>query len=164
MRDDTVYTVGKMGYDTKPFAERASRAAELMKKERLKAIKEIPIKAPFIKKGLFRTKRPDQYWNAAFGEHVCAVELFTGDEAATYLYRFREPRQVFLEKLEEAMEAMSIHREIIYLTDEQLREKSLYKMSVDRMEALRFLRERSDGRMIHNADHARNLENYIHQA
>lgn len=155
------YLVGRMGYDTKPFAERAAQRAELAKRQRAKALSAVPLTAPFSEKGLFRTGQPEQYWNAAFGPGVCALELFTGEDAATYLYRFAEPRELFLSKLEEATEAMGVHREIIYLSDEQLAEKPLYRMAAARSEAVRFLRERSDGRLIHSANHAQHLLDYL---
>ena len=161
MRAGETYTVAKMGYDTKPFAERAMQQADRVKKKRAAAAQKLPVNAPFTEKGLFRTERPDQYWNAAFGPGVCAVELYAGEDAATYLYRFREPRAMFALQLEIAMEAMGVHREVIYLTDAQLAEKPLYRMSVDRTPAVRFLRARSDGRLIHSAGHAQRLEEYL---
>ena len=163
MRSGIEYAVGKMGYDTKPFAERTMRAADLVRKKRSSALKQIPMQAPFSAKGLFRTEQPEQYWNAAFGRGVCAVELYAGEDAATYLYRFPETQDAFLAQLEEAMEAMGVHREIIYLSDEQLAEKPLYRMAVDRTPAVRFLRERSDGRLIHSAGHDKRLEEYLRQ-
>ena len=56
---------------------------------------------------------------------------------------------------------MGVHREIIYLSDEQLAEKPLYRMAAARSEAVRFLRERSDGRLIHSANHAQHLLDYL---
>ncbi len=161
LRDGQEFFVGKMGYDTMPFYERTLRAADNTKAKRQAAWQNIPLHAPFTVKGLFRTEEPQQYWNAAFGSGVCAVELFAGEDAATYLYRFREPRERFLQTLEQAMEAMGTHREIIYLTDEQLSQKPLYRMSVDRTKAAGFLRARSDGRLIHNARHGQRLEEYL---
>ncbi|MBR3003682.1 MAG: hypothetical protein IKH67_01275 [Lachnospiraceae bacterium] len=161
MRSGIEYIVGKMGYDTKPFAERAMAACDQTKKQRTSALKQILLNEPFTCKGLFRTRQPEQYWNAEFGRGVCAVELFTGDDAATYLYKFDEPQEVFLAQLEEAMEAAGTHREVIYLSDEQLADKPLYRMSVDRAPCVRFLRARSDGRLIHSANHAARLSEYL---
>jgi len=161
MRSGRQYIVGKMGYDTKPFAERAAQAAEQVKKQRAAAAAKLPAEALFTERGLFRTKQPEQYWNAAFGNGVCAVEFFTGEDAATYCYRFKEPKNVFLGMLEEAMEAVGVHREIIYLSDAQIAEKPLYRMSVARSEAVRFLRGRSDGRLIHSSNHAQRLQAYL---
>ena len=161
MRSGLCFRVGKMGYDTKPFAERAQRQALLVKQQRKTALVQLPITEPFEVKGLFRTKQPDQYWNAAFGSGVCALELFTGEDTATYLYRFSEPKDLFLGKLEEAMEALGVHREIIYLTDRQIAEKPLYRMAVDRSESVRFLRAHSDGRLIHSASHTQKLCEYL---
>ena len=161
MRGGEQYRVGKMGYDTKPFAERAIKAADRTKKKRASALCAVPAAEPFPEKGLFRTEQEGQYWNAAFGRGVCAVEFFTGEDAATYLYRFSEPRALFLARLEEAMEAVGTHREVIYLSEEQIAEKPLYRMAIRRSEAVRFLRERSDGRLIHNAHHAERLAEYL---
>ena len=161
MRSGARYTIGRMGYDTMPFFERAMEAADRTKRKRAAALAATPLNEPFTEKGLFRTEQPDQYWNAAFGAGSCAVELHTGDDAATYLYRFDEPREVFLQRLEESMEAVGVHREMIYLTDEQLAQKPLYRMSADRTEAVRFLRARSAGRLIHNAGHAQKLGEFL---
>ena len=163
MQSGVEYVVGRMGYDTTPFAERAIKAAELVKEQRCRALKEIAAAEPFTEKGLFRTKHPEQYWNAVFGNGVCAVELFAGEDAATYLYRFSEDRDEFLAKLNLAMEATGTHREVIYMTDEQLAANPLYLMTVLRTPAVRFLRERSDGRLIHNKNHREKLERYIQQ-
>ncbi len=163
MRGGRSYAVGKMGYDTHPFAERAAQAADLVKKARRAALGKLPLQKPFTEKGLFRTKQPELYWNAAFGKGVCALEFFTEEDAATYLYRFDEPQELFLEQLREATEAMGVHREIIYLSEEQIREKPLCRMAVERSEAVRFLRARSSGRLIHSALHAQKLADFLQQ-
>ena len=159
-RSGRVCTVGKMGYDTMPFAERAMRAAETVKKQRAKALSNRSWLSSAFSGGVCAWCGA-QNGNAAFGPGVCALELFTGEDAATYLYRFSEPRELFLQMLEEATEAMGTHREIIYLPQEQLAEKPLYRMAVDRSEAVRFLRERSDGRLIHGARHAERLAEFL---
>ncbi len=161
LESGAAFTVGRMGYDTKPFAERAQQASDRVKKARALSLQKVPLQPPFTQKGLFRTGKPEQYWLAAFGRGVCAVELTTGDDAATYLYRFSESEEAFLWQLEMAMEAMGPHREIIYWTEEQLREKPLYRMSVQRSEAVGFLRARSAGRLIHNAAHAQRLQEFL---
>ncbi|MBR5381349.1 MAG: hypothetical protein IK136_01880, partial [Oscillospiraceae bacterium] len=56
------YAVGRMGYDTKPFAERAQAAADAVKKARAAALGPIALKEPFTVKGLFRTAQPEHYW------------------------------------------------------------------------------------------------------
>ncbi len=160
-RSGAVWTVGKMGYDTKPFAERAVQCAERVKKQRAAALSAFPLQAPFTEKGMFRTKQADVYWNAAFGRGVCALEFFAEEDAATYLYRFSEPRETFLAGLEEAAEAVGVHRELIYLPEEKIAEKPLYRMAVERSEAVRFLRARSDGRLIHSAKHAQRLAEFL---
>ena len=161
MQTGEEYIVGKMGYDTKPFAERAEKAALSVKKLREKALADTSLNAPFTEKGLFRSKRPEQYWNAVFGKGVCAVELFTGEDAATYLYRFDEDKEIFLAGLYRAMEAVGTHREMIYMSDEQLKANPLYMMTVHRTPAVRNLRARSDGRIIHGKNHLERLEEYL---
>ncbi len=59
------------------------------------------------------------------------------------------------------MEAMGPHREIIYWTEEQISEKPLYRMAVQRCEAASFLRDRSAGRLIHSASHAEKLREFL---
>ncbi len=161
MLSGAAYTVGRMGYDTMPFAERAQKAADITKKKRAQAIAALEKQPPYSECGLFRTEEPELYWTAAIKDGRCAIELYTGDDSATYLYRFSESKEQFLQAVNEAMEAMGVHREIIYLTDEQLGEKPLYRMSVARSEAVRFLRARSAGRLIHNATHEQRLRDYL---
>ena len=155
------YTVGKMGYDTKPFAERTQKAAALTKSKRVMALLGSKPEPPFTHCGLFRTGQPELYWTAAFGDGCCAIELSAGDDAATYLYRFDEPQEEFIRSADEAMEAMGVHRELICLTQEQFGEKPLYRMSVARSDAVRFLRSRSCGRLIHNASHEKRLKEFL---
>ena len=161
MLSGAVYTVGRMGYDTKPFAERAQKATEQTKSKRQKAIAKLSPAAPFTLAGLFRTEQPQLYWTAAFGDGCCAIELFTGDDAATYLYHFTEPRGIFIVNLEKALEAMGVCREIIFISDEQLQAKPLYRMAVARCDAVRYLRSRSAGRLIHNATHEQRLKEFL---
>lgn len=161
MLSGACYIVGRMGYDTVPFAERAQKAAIDIKKQRAKALARLELQFPFTCNGIFRTERPDQYWMAAFGKGCCAVELFTEENTATYLYRFEESKEQFLFNLEEAMEAVGINREIIYLPDEQLNERPLYKMAVERSGAVSFLRSKAFGRLIHNASHEQRLIEFL---
>lgn len=155
------FALGRLGYDSLPFFERTAQNAERVKKERNALLAKLSPVAAFPHRGLFRTEQRDLSWAAAFGPGVCAVELFTGDDAATYLYRFQEPRAVFTAQLELAMEAMGPHREIIWQTEEQLAEKPLYQMGVRRSAAVRFLRARTAGRIIHNARHAEALKAFL---
>ena len=160
MRTGEVYTVGRMGYDTQPFHERCVKQMEKTKKQRAAHIAELRPEGLFTEKGLFRTAEETSYWLAAYSEKCCAVELFTGESAATYLYKF-EDRQLFQFRLEEAMEAVGSHREVIYLPEEEIKEKPLYVMAVHRSEAVRFLRSCSDGRIIHTASHGEKLREYL---
>ncbi len=155
------YIVARMGYDTKPFAERTMDFAGKVKKERKRALESIIIQEPFAVKGLFRTKHSEQYWQAAFGRQCCAVELFTGEDSATYLYRFQESRDAFRGQMEMALEAMGPHREIIYWSQEQIERKPLYRMALRLSPAANFLRERSAGRLIHSESHAKKLQEFL---
>ena len=155
------YAVARMGYETIPFAERAQQAVALTKKKRSQAISALKPTLPYTRCGLFRTEQPQLYWTAALGQGCCAIELFTGDDAATYLYRFTEPTEVFLRNLDEAMEAVGVHREIVFLDGDKLSEKPLYRMAVARSEAVRYLRSRSAGRLIHNGTHEQRLEEFL---
>lgn len=155
-----VYTVGKMGYDTMPFAERCEKNRMSVIRQRGQRISGISLTDPFTHKGIFRTKMEDGYWLAAFGKGCCAVELFTDEKTATYLYRFAD-QKLFTLKLEEAMEAVGTHREIIFMSPELLAEKPLYRMSVHRSHAVRFLRDCSAGRIIHSASHAEKLAEFL---
>ena len=46
MTSGVLYTVGRMGYDTGPFAERAAKAADLVKKQRAAALRTVPTASP----------------------------------------------------------------------------------------------------------------------
>ncbi len=161
MADGTQYRVGRMGYDTKPFAERAQERADTVKKQRAAALAVPKLLDPFTCKGLFRTAKPDQHWQAAFGKGVCALELFTGEDAATYLYRFSGAQAQFLGRLEWAMEAMGPHREIIWMPEAQLADKPVYRMALRRCPAAAALRASSAGRIIHTANHDAKLREFL---
>lgn len=161
MRSGLQVSVGKMGYDSQPFFSRAEKAMAATKEERRRLTAGLRAAPPFTQIGLFRTTQPELFWQAGYGPGCCAVELSAGEDAATYLYRFSEPQAYFAALLEEAMEAMGPHREIIYLTDDKLAEKSLYRMAVRRCPAVSFLRARSAGRLIHNASHAERLAAFL---
>ena len=160
MRTGEVYLVGKMGYDTKPFAERCMDSWKKTVKTRSQMLASLKTEQPFLHPGLFRTMQTEEHWAAAFGTGVCAVELYTNDQAATYLYSFPDKDQ-FVFFLEEAMEAVGSHREIIFLPEDQLNQNALYRMAVHRSRAVRFLRESSAGRLIHNAAHAEKLHQFL---
>ena len=159
--DGERFTVGRMGYDTKPFFERAQNAMVKTKKERNSVVSALKTEEPFSHAGLFRTTTPELFWGAAIGKGRAALELFTGEDSATYLYEFSEPEERFTLMLEEALEAMGPHREIIYITDEQLAEKPLYRMAAARCRAVRYLRARFAGRIIHSGNHTEKLKAFL---
>jgi len=161
MRSGLAVSLGKMGYDSQPFFERAQKNMARTKAERSRLTAALTAAPPFTQAGLFRTTQPALFWNAAYGDGCCAVELSAGEDAATYLYRFRETAAIFAARLEEAMEAMGPHREIIFQSEQRLAEKPLYRMAVRRCPAVRFLRERSAGRLIHNASHGERLAEFL---
>jgi len=160
MRGGEEYMVGRMGNDTHPFAERAIRQAKKVKEKREERLFHVGLTEPFTEKGLFRTADEDTYWLAAFGKNSCAVELFTAEKTATYLYIFMDKR-LFVYALEEAMEAVGTHRELIFLPEEELVQKPLYRMAVARSGAVRFLRRCSAGRIIHSATHDEKLREFL---
>lgn len=161
MNSGVKYVVGRMGYDTVPFAERTQKARDSIIKKRKQALSRLSLQVPYTRSGLFRTEHPEQYWLAAFGSNCCAVELFTNENTATYLYRFSESQECFLRNLEEALEAVGTNREIIYCTKEQIEARPLYRMGVERSSAVAFLRSKSAGRIIHNASHDANLSDFL---
>ena len=154
------YGVGRMGYDTLPFMDRCEAFLRKVKNDRVSKIRELPAKEPFTHRGIFRTYADEGCWMAAFGDGRCAVELFTDEQTATYLYRFSD-LQSFIFQLEMAMEAVGTHREIIFLDEEQLADKPLYRMALHRSSAVRFLRSCSAGRIIHTAAHAQKLAEFL---
>ena len=159
--DGTVYTVGRMGYDTTPFAERAIQCMGRTKKERSALLSCVCSRPDFPHPGLFRTTQRELSWNAAFAPGRCAVELETGDAAATYLYRYEEAQPVFTFRLELAMEAMGPHREIIWMSEEQLAQKPLCRMAVMRCPAVSYLRTHNAGRLIHSQNHGERLSAFL---
>ncbi|MDO4478629.1 MAG: hypothetical protein Q4B73_06305 [Lachnospiraceae bacterium] len=161
MTSGKTYSVGKMGYDSMPFFERAASLWKKTLTARQKALAPYIPEAPFTHVGLFRTGHPEHHWAAAITDGKCALELYTGQDAATYLYCFEEPQAVFRRNLTEALEAMSTHREIIYMPDEELAENPLYRMAVRRSEAVCFLRSKFNGRLIHSANHAARLQEFL---
>ena len=160
MQSGDVYMVGKMGYDTEAFEERCRRQTEKTKKKRAQLTAQIALQEPFTQKGLFRTRDEENYWQAAYGGGGCAVELFTDEKTATYLYRAEEPDR-FAHALEVAMEAVGTHREIIFMEEGELLKNPLYRMCVHRSKAVRFLRSLSEGRIIHTQSHAQKLNEFL---
>ena len=160
MRTGECYTIGRMGYETEAFFERCEDCRKKTVAKRGRTLSGLSAVSPFLHLGLFRTVQEEEHWAAAFGDGCCAVELYTKDNAATYLYRFQNKEQ-FVYNLEEAMEAVGSHREIIFLPDEQLNEKPLYRMSLHRSRAVRFLRSCTAGRLIHSASHETKLREFL---
>ncbi|MBO4863719.1 MAG: hypothetical protein J5517_05110 [Eubacterium sp.] len=160
MKDGRGYQIGKFGYDTKPFFERCETAFKKTTAKRQKLLDGFTSEKPFTYKGLFRTIQETEFWGAAFGDGKAAIELYTKDDSATYLYSF-DDKDRFVQSLEKAMEAVGSHREIIFLSEEELSKKPLYRMAVHRSGAVRFLRSCSAGRLIHSKDHAKKLDEFL---
>lgn len=154
------YSVGKMGYDTKPFFERTQSAAKKIRETRKEKLAALTQKPPFEKILLLRTQSTD-YLGTIVKNGRCAVELFTDEDTATYLYSFDESEDVFLKKLSHAMEAMGKKREIIFLPEEKITENPLYKMAVVRTPAVSFLRSRCTGRLVHSSRWEEKLLEFI---
>jgi hypothetical protein len=80
-----------------------------------------------------------------------AVE-FTETDAATFVYRTNRNYDDFSKQLNRALEAIDFKREVIRMTDEELRkpENSDYYMASKRTVSLQFIRSNFVGRVIHN--------------
>ena len=161
MLSGKTYTVGRMGYDTMPFFERADHLWKKNNLERTRIIQTLHVEPPYTVSGIFRTYHPEHYWVAAVTDRKCALELYTGEDAATYLYEFEEPKNVFLQNLIEALEAMSTNREIIYISNEALSANPLYRMAAARCYAVVFLRSKFTGRLVHNEKHSQRLQEFL---
>lgn len=85
------------------------------------------------------------------GRH-CAVE-FTEADTATFVYRVTGDFSNFARKLNRALEAIDFKREIIRLSDDELRkrENADYYMVMKRTIALQFVRKSFTGRVIHTS-------------
>jgi hypothetical protein len=90
-----------------------------------------------------------EFWLAAIHKDRAVVELITEEKTATYTYQIRGPVNAFVLRLRHAMEAIGLHREVLYLEENEMRRNTLYIMSVERNAHLRFLRECISGRVIH---------------
>lgn len=91
----------------------------------------------------------DEFWFAGELDGKVAVEFVLGEAAATYLYDFGA---AFSESaLRQALEAVGSHREIIFLDEEEIDQKPLYRVFIDRCRYVRLLRECNVGRIVHNA-------------
>jgi len=79
-----------------------------------------------------------------------AVE-FAEPDAATFVYKTNGDVAGFVASLSRALEAISFHREVIRLGDEELRraENAGYRMAVQRTAALAYVRGQYVGRVIH---------------
>lgn len=152
------YSVGKMGYDTMPFFERLQNYRNDIIYSRQVKLDALSPSEPFQKCGLFRTDS-DEHWEAAFGNGICALELFSEENAATYIYKFSCNVDKFFRILTHSLEAMGINREIIFIDDEKLCENSLYRMAIERTPAVRELRSYFSERLIHNQNWENKLKN-----
>lgn len=114
--------------------------------------------------GLFSADEQNEdapFWFAAARGGHAAVELVCDEAAATYLYRYDVSDEAFVLRLRHAMEAVKTNRRIIYLGEDELEEKTLYRMAVDRSPHVRFLRSCNAGRIIHTGDWRRRLESFF---
>jgi len=84
---------------------------------------------------------------------AAAVE-FAEDNSATFIYRTGGDFPVFAQRLNRALEAISFKREVIRMSDEDLRkpENVDYYMAAKRTSALQFVRESFIGRIIHSSE------------
>ncbi len=102
---------------------------------------------------------PDEYmvWMIAPGSNgnTAAVEFAVApnESAATFIYRFGGGFEAFARTLNRAVEAIAFKREIIRLTDNELRkpEYAKYAMAIRRNGSLRLIRQSFAGRVIHSS-------------
>lgn len=85
----------------------------------------------------------------------CAVE-FAGDSddsAATFIYKFEGDFDTFVRKLNYALESIDFKREVIRLSDEELRKpgNADYLMALQRNKSLQLVRSCFVGRVIHSS-------------
>lgn len=165
---DEQYDLIRLGRDTKPFFEtlcgfrkdtqkkwrQSHRAldADLNTRlgetaDRYKLFQQISAGHPVLC-GLFSPDAPD-FWIAAAYNRLFSVELITNEKSATYLYRVAGDEKAFEKRLRHAMEAMGLHREVLFMEEDALRTNSLYSMAVERNAHLRFLRSCMFSRVIH---------------
>lgn len=116
-------------------------------RERFQALQRLCGKEQVIC-GIFAPESQD-FWVTAIHNNRAAVELITEEKTATYTYQIRGQEKEFAVRLRHAMEAMGLHREILYLEESELRKNTLYTMAVERNAHLRFLRGCMSGRVIH---------------
>lgn len=85
-------------------------------------------------------------------ERYAAVE-FSESDTATFIYRTGGDFTMFAKQLNRALEAISYKREVIRLSDEELRrsDNSAYIMAIKRTKALHFVRANYAGRVIHSS-------------
>jgi hypothetical protein len=86
---------------------------------------------------------------------VCAVEFAGGDDdaAATFIYRFTGEAASFCQHLNHAMEAVNFAREVVRLSDVELKEPRYtpYRMAVQRNRSLQLIRSAFSDRVIHRS-------------
>jgi len=95
----------------------------------------------------------------------CAVVEFAEANSASFVYRTGGDFFAFARQLNRALEAINFKREVIRLSDEELRkpENVDYFMAAKRTTALQFIRANFLGRIIHSSPESwkRNLLNYF---
>ena len=101
------------------------------------------------------------FWFAGIKEGKAAIELVTNEQTATYLYTFNTSDTEFEQALRHAMESAGKHREVIF-TD--LADKPLYRMTVERSRALRFLRAHNAGHILHSGGWSERLKEFLNNA
>ncbi len=173
-----VYRAARLGHDTDPLFERLQTGQAAVAKawaERHALLRQnLPARLGDRKpcydafasldgrliEGLFA---PDDAacWFALLQPGRAAVELVLGESAATYLYRYDMADEAFEKCLRHAMEFVRRRRELIYLEDEQLPEKPLYQMAIDRSVHVDFLRRHNVKRLIHNAQWENQLRDFF---
>lgn len=88
--------------------------------------------------------------------NVCAVEYAGAQEvaAATFIFEFSGEWDRFRRGLNHAMEAIDFRREVISLSDEELRQpqNERYRMAIERNQSLAYIRSCYRGRVVHRSE------------
>lgn len=172
------YRLARLGRDTDPFFDRIVSCRKSFRarwqnahtslvreldarlgdaRERYAALRRYASK---VEVGLFSAD-DEGFWMAAVAPGRAAIELVTGEDTATYLYRHATADDEFVLRLRHAMEAVRTNRRVIFLDDDEVDRTPLYRMSIDRSAHVRFLRSCSVGRLIHTKNWEGRLATFL---
>ena len=159
MPEGVAVPMGRLSEISKSFAEAVEKkVSESRSAEEYRIFKKMcdPMKICVGVKSDLGRKTDNFIWMIAPGKKQgsAAVEFAVSEEesAATFLYSSFADWDRFWEKLNQAMEAIDFKRDVIRMTEEELRDNknSDQAMAVNRNNALKFIRSRFTARAIHS--------------